>query len=54
MHFTWQNIKKLYRNNKFKTSAPAWNEELELPDGLYPMSDIQNYFEYILKNKEKC
>ena len=25
------------------------NEELELPNGLYFVSDIQDYFEYILK-----
>ena len=41
--------KKSYNNNKFKISAPTWNDEFELPDGLYLISDIQNYFEYILK-----
>ena len=41
--------KKSYKNNKFKTSAPTWNEEYELPDGSYVISDIQDYFEYILK-----
>ena len=25
--------KKSYKNNKFKISAPTWNEEVELPDG---------------------
>ena len=34
-------------------SAPMWNEEFELPDGSYSISDIQDYFEYILKNMEK-
>ena len=34
---------------KFKISAPTWNEEFELPDGSYPVSDIQDYFEYFLK-----
>ena len=38
-----------HKNNKFKISAPTWNEELELPDGSYFVSDIQDYFEYILK-----
>ena len=39
-----------YKNNKFKCkSAPTWNEEFKLPDGLYYISDIQYYFEYILK-----
>ena len=44
----WKNIKGSY-NNKFKISAPTWNEEFELPDGSYSISDIQDYFEYILK-----
>ena len=29
------------------------NEEFELPDGSYSVSDIQNYFKYKLKNMEK-
>ena len=53
MYYTWGNIKKSYKNNKSKISAPTWNEEFELPDELYSISDIQNYFEYILKNMEK-
>ena len=40
-------------NNEFKISGPTWNEELELPDGSYSVSDLQDYFEYILKNMEK-
>ena len=38
-----------YNNNKFKISAPIWSEEFKLPDGSYSISDIQDYFEYILK-----
>ena len=38
-----------YNNNKFKISASTWNEEFELPDGSYSVSDIQDYFEYIMK-----
>ena len=49
IYYTWKNIKSSYNNNKFKISAPAWNGKLELPDGLYSVSDIQDYFEYILK-----
>ena len=44
-----ENIKTSYKNNKFKISAPTWNKEFELPDGLYSISDIQDDFEYILK-----
>ena len=47
---TWKNIKKSYKNNK---SAPTWNEEIALPDGPYSISDIQDYFEYILKKHEE-
>ena len=38
-----------YYNNKFKISAPTWSDEFELADGLYSVSDIEDYFEYILK-----
>ena len=44
IYYTWKNIKKSYKNNKFKISAPTWNEEFELPDGSYSVSDIQDYF----------
>ena len=40
-------LKKSYKNNKFRISAPTWNEEFELPYGSYSVSDIQDYFEYI-------
>ena len=49
IHYTWKNIKSSYNNNKFKISAPTWSEEFKLPDGSYSISDIQDYFEYILK-----
>ena len=47
--YTWRNIKSSYKNNKFKISAPTWSDEFEIPDGSYSISDIQDYFEYILK-----
>ena len=46
---TWKNIKSSYNNNKFKISAPKCSKEFELPYGSYSISDIQDYFEYILK-----
>ena len=52
IYYTWKNIRKLYKNNEFKISAPTWNEEFELPDGSYPVSNIQDYFEYIIKKHE--
>ena len=49
IYYKWKNIKSSYNNNKFKISVPTWNEELGLPDGSHSVSDIQDYFEYILK-----
>ena len=48
IYYTWKNIKSSY-NNKFKISAPTWNDKFELPDGSYSVSNIQDYFEYIFK-----
>ena len=48
-YYTWRNIKSSCNSNKFKTYTPTWNDEFELPDGSYSVSDIQDYFEYILK-----
>ena len=52
IYYTWENIKSEYSNNKFKIHAPTWNDEFNLPDGSYSVSDIQNYFEYIIKKHE--
>ena len=41
--------KSSYNNNKFKISTSTWNDEFEFPDRSYSASDIQDYFEYILK-----
>ena len=49
IYYTWKNIKSSYNNNKFKISAPTWSDKFELPDGSYLISDIQDYFEYIIK-----
>ena len=57
IYYTWKNLKSEYNNNKFKISAPTWNDTFDLPngsypvlpDGSYPVSDIQDYFEYIIK-----
>ena len=49
IYHTWKNIKKNYNNNKFKISSPKWNDNFELSDGSYSISDIRDYFEYILK-----
>ena len=49
IYYTWKNIKSSYNNNKFRISAPTWNDKFELPDGSYSVPDIQDCFEYILK-----
>ena len=49
IYYTWKNIKSEYNKNKFKISAPTWNDTFDLPDGSYSVSDIQDYFEYIIK-----
>ena len=54
MYYSQKNITKSDKINKFKVSLPKWNEKLELPDELYSVLDIQDYFVYILKeNTEK-
>ena len=53
IYYTWKNVKSSFNNNKFKISAPAWGEEFELSDGSYSVSEIQDYFEYILKKRSE-
>ena len=52
IYYTWKNIKTEYNNNKFKTSAPTWNETFDLLDSSYIIADIQDYFEFIIKKHE--
>ena len=40
INYTQKNIKKSYKNDKFKIPAPTWNEEFEVPGGSYSVSDI--------------
>ena len=49
-YYTWKNVKSIYKNNKFKISAPTWIETFDFPDGSYDIPAIQNYIEYIIKN----
>ena len=51
IYYTWKNIKSEYKN-KFKISAPTWNDTFDLPDGSYSIADIQDYFEFIIKKHE--
>ena len=52
IYYTWKNIRKQYKNHKLKIIAPTWNNEFELPDGSYFVSDTQDYMKYIIKKHE--
>ena len=52
IYYTWKNIKNSNKNNKFEISASTWNNDFELLDRSYFASDIQNYFEYIIKKHD--
>ena len=43
VYYTWRDVRKQYKNNKFKIIAPTQNNKFELPDGSYSVSDIQDY-----------
>ena len=49
IYYTCKNIREQYKNNKLKIIAPTWNDELELCNGSYSDSDIQDYIRYIIK-----
>ena len=44
IYYTWKNVKSIYKNNKFKTSAPTWSQKFDLPDGSCNIPEIQDYY----------
>ena len=46
-----ENFKKSDKK-KIKFSRPTFNEKFELPDGLFPTLDIQDYFEYSINKAQ--
>ena len=52
IYYTWKNVKSEYKNNKFKISAPTWNDTFDLQDGSCSISDIQDCFEFVMKKHE--
>ena len=48
-YYTWKNIRKQHKNNKLKLITPTWNDEFELPDGSYSVSDIHDFIEFSTK-----
>ena len=51
-YYTWRNIKSAFNNNKFKISVSTWNDKFDLPDKKYSVSDIQEYFVFIIKKHD--
>ena len=43
--------KKQYKNIKPKIIVLIWNDNVEIPDGFYSVSDILEYIEYIIKKR---
>ena len=52
IYYAWKNINSEYNDNKFKISAPTWNDTFALPDGFCSISDIQDHFEFFIKKHE--
>ena len=52
IYYTWKNIKRLYKSNKFTISARTWNGKSELPVGLYSVLIIQYHFKFIIAKHE--
>ena len=52
IYYTWKKIRKQYKSNELKIIAPTWNDEFELLDCSYSVSDIQNYIEFIIEKHE--
>ena len=52
IYYARKNIKSEYNNNKLEISAPTSNDTFDLPNGSYSVSDIQDYFEYIIQKQE--
>ena len=47
IYYTWKNIKKSYKSNKFKVSHSTLNEYFKLPNGSPSALDVQDYYIYI-------
>ena len=46
-------VKMSYKNKKFKISVQTSNGKFEFLDGSYSVSDIPDYFQYVIKNMKK-
>ena len=52
IYYTWKNIKSADNNNKFKIYASTLNDEFDFPNRSHSVSDVKDYFEYIIKKHE--
>ena len=52
IYYTWKNIRKQYENKKLEIIAPTGNDQFELTDDSYSVSDIKDYIAYIIKKQE--
>ena len=53
IYYTWKNIKSAYNNDKFKISAPTWNDQFDFPDGSYSIAGIQITLNLSLKSTKR-
>ena len=44
-----EEYKKVIQKNKFKITGPIWIEKFAFPGESYSVSNIQDYFQYIIK-----
>ena len=52
IYYTQKNIKSTYNSNTFRALASTWNDEFDLPYCPQSISEIQDYFEFIIKKHE--
>ena len=52
IYYTWKYIRKQYENKKLEIIAPTGNDQFELTDDSYSVSDIKDYIAYIIKKHE--
>ena len=50
IYYTWKNIKSAYNKNKFKISAPTWNETFDLSDGSIPLMTFKIILNLLLRS----
>ena len=50
IYYKQKNIKSEYNSNTVKILAPTWSDTFDLQDGSYSVADIQDYFEFIIRN----